>query len=269
VSEVEARGRETRGLEATGLNIRAGGRLIIDGVDCSVPVGSLTALVGPNGAGKSTLLRSLAAVLAPERGTIAFAGAELFAMPRRERAQTVAFVEQDAATTTAMTVAAVVRLGRLPYETMWGDGSAGSEHVVAEALATVDMADFAARDFDTLSGGERQRVLLARALAQQPRLLLLDEPTNHLDIGAQLAVLALLRRLADGGTTVLAALHDLPLAASTSDHVIVVDRGRVIAAGPTVATLTPPLIREVYGVEATVLTNPATAKPVIVLSELR
>ena len=256
------------GLKAASLRIRAGAKLIIDGVDCTVPVGSLTALVGPNGAGKSTLHRTLAAVLKPESGTVSFESTELFGMPRRERARTVAFVEQDAATTTAMTVTEVVRLGRLPYESAWGDGTADSERVVVDALETVEMTEFAERDFDTLSGGERQRVLLARALAQQPRLLLLDEPTNHLDIGAQLAVLGLLRRLAAGGMAVLAALHDLPLAASYSDHVVVVSGGRVVAAGPTAQTLTPALIRAVYGVEATVLSNPATKKSVIVLSEL-
>ena len=110
--------------------------------------------------------------------------------------------------------------------------------------------------------------MLARALAQEPALLLLDEPTNHLDIGAQLEVLALLTRLAATGVTVIAALHDLGLAATYADHVIVLNGGTVVAAGPTVETLTPDLIREVYGVTATVMTNPVTGRPVIAFSPI-
>ena len=255
------------GLAGLGLTVSAGRTLIIDGVDCSVPVGSLTALIGPNGAGKSTLLRALAAVQRPAEGTVNFGGIDLLAAPRRTRARTLAFVEQDAATDTAMTVATVVGLGRLPHEGLWGRAG-NSAGIVADAIATVEMTAFASREFASLSGGERQRVMLARALAQQPSLLLLDEPTNHLDIGAQLAVLGLLRRLAAGGTTVLAALHDLALAATYADQVIVLREGRVVAAGPTAQTLTPTLIRDVYGVAATVLHNPATGRPVIALSPI-
>jgi iron complex transport system ATP-binding protein len=130
------------------------------------------------------------------------------------------------------------------------------------------MTAFADREFASLSGGERQRVMLARALAQEPSLLLLDEPTNHLDVGAQLEALTLLRRLAGEGMTVLAALHDLGLAATYSDHVIVLRDGRVVAAGPTAETLTPALLREVYGVQASVLVNPATGLPVLAFSPL-
>src|SRR5690606_16699869 len=104
------------------------------------------------------------------------------------------------------------------------------------------------RELPTLSGGERQRVLLAKALAQQPRLLLLDEPTNHLDVAAQLEALALLRALAERGVTVVAALHDLALAAAHADHVVVLASGRVVASGPTRDTLSPALVREVYRV---------------------
>jgi len=254
------------GLDASRIRILAGSRVIIDGVDCSVPAGSLTALVGPNGAGKSTLLRALAAVQAPESGSVVFDDTDLLAARRRERARLVAFVEQDAATDTAMTVQAAVSLGRLPHQTLWGDEPADSAAIVAAALATTDLTDFANREFASLSGGERQRVMLARALAQQPRLLLLDEPTNHLDIGAQLAVLALLTRLAAEGTTVLAALHDLGLAATYADHVIVLRAGRVVAAGPTEQTLTPELIRDVYGVRATVLHDPTSGRRVLAFS---
>ncbi len=254
------------GLEAARIRILAGSTLIVDGVDCTVPPGSVSALVGPNGAGKSTLLRALAAVQRPESGSVLFDETDLLAAPRRERARIVAFVEQDTATETAMTVRSVVGLGRLPHQSLWG--AAGSSPEVEAAMETAGVASFAAREFASLSGGERQRVMLARALAQEPALLLLDEPTNHLDIGAQLAVLGLLRRLADGGMTVLAALHDLGLAATYADHVIVLRDGRVVAAGPTATTLTPALVREVYGVEATVLVNPATGRPVLAFSPL-
>jgi iron complex transport system ATP-binding protein len=256
------------GLEASRIRVIAGGTTLVDGVDCTAPPGSVSALVGPNGAGKSTLLRALAAVHAPQEGEVSFDGTDLLAAPRRERARLVAFVEQDAATDTAMTVESVVGLGRLPHQSLWREETADSAGIVAAALETVELGGFAKREFASLSGGERQRVMLARALAQQPRLLLLDEPTNHLDIGAQLDVLGLLSRLAAEGTTVLAALHDLGLAASYADHVVVLRAGRVVAAGPTVSTLTPELIREVYGVEATVLHNPATGRPVLAFSPL-
>ena len=255
-------------LAGSRISISAGGTLLIDGIDCTVPSGSVSALVGPNGAGKSTLLRTLAAVHRPDSGDVTFDGIDLLGAPRRERARLVAFVEQDASTETAMTVASVVGLGRLPHQSLWRDETADSAAIVASALDATGMGGFAPREFASLSGGERQRVMLARALAQEPSLLLLDEPTNHLDISAQLAALALLRSLAAGGMTVLAALHDLGLAATYADHVIVLRAGRVVAAGPTAATLTPELLREVYGVEATVLTNPVTGGIVLAFSPL-
>ena len=251
------------GLDARNIVICTDGKLLVDGVDCSVAPGSLTALIGPNGAGKSTLLRALAAVEKPLEGAVSFNDADLFTFKRRERAQLVALVEQDAATELPLTVEAVVALGRSPYLSMWQAPDATSTALIAEAIATVGITDLARRDFTTLSGGERQRVLLAKAIAQQPSLLLLDEPTNHLDISAQLSTLALLSNVAASGTTVLAALHDLTLAAAWCDSVIVMSRGRVVAAGRMDATLTPALIREVYGVDATLLEHPVTGRPVI------
>jgi iron complex transport system ATP-binding protein len=205
----------------------------------------------------------------PAAGSVVFDDVDLLAIPRRQRARLAAFVEQDVATDTAMTVASVVGLGRLPHQDLWRDETADSRRIVAESIARVGMTPFAEREFTSLSGGERQRVMLARALAQQPRLLLLDEPTNHLDIRAQLSALLLLRELAEDGATVLAALHDLGLAATYADHVIVLREGTVAAAGPTATTLTPGLIREIYGVEATILQNPVTGRPVIALSPLQ
>jgi len=254
------------GLDASRVTISVGGSVLVDGVDCSVPRGSLTALVGPNGAGKSTLLRSLGAIVRPDSGSVTFEDDDLLALPRRERARVAALVEQDSSTEISLTVRAVVELGRLPHQSLWRDNDGETAQIVSTALDAVGMTHLEARDFSTLSGGERQRIMLARALAQQPRLLLLDEPTNHLDIGAQLDVLGLLQRLSVEGVTVLAALHDLGLAATYADHVIVLRAGRVVAAGPTSSTLTPELIRDVYGVEASILTNPLTGRPVLAFS---
>ena len=259
------------GLSIEHVTVRIDGTLILDGVDCSAPAGAVTALIGPNGAGKSTLLHALAGVLpiaAVSGGLsgIRFDGADLLALPRRARARTLALVEQDASTELALTVAEVVALGRIPHLGLFAEETAQDRELARDALAAVGMTDFAGRDVTGLSGGERQRVLLARALAQEPRLLLLDEPTNHLDIAAQLATLALLRGLADGGVTVVAALHDLTLAMGHSDHVIVLDHGRVVASGPTEETITPELIGAVYGVVADILHNPRTGRPVVALS---
>jgi iron complex transport system ATP-binding protein len=251
------------GLVGERITITADGALLIDNIDCTVARGSLSALVGPNGAGKSTLLRALTAVQSPASGSVQFDGNDLLRMPRRQRARLAAFVEQDAATESSLTVEMVVRLGRLPHQSLWEADSVETVAVVAESLATVAMTAFRDREFQSLSGGEKQRVMLARALAQQPQLLALDEPTNHLDIAAQLSVLDLLAHLRTTGVTVLAALHDLSLAASYCDHIIVLSHGRVVAAGPTETVLTERLIAEVYGVRASILRNPVTGKPLI------
>ncbi len=163
-------------------------------------------------------------------------------------------------------VAEVVALGRTPYLGAFAGPDEHDRTVVRRCLEDTGLVELADREYASLSGGERQRVNLARALAQEPELLLLDEPTNHLDVHAQLTVLGLLRELAHGGLTVLAALHDLSLAASYADHVIVLASGRVMAAGAPREVLTPALIREVWSVEAQVLEHPSTGRPLIAYS---
>jgi iron complex transport system ATP-binding protein len=257
---------DARGLEVADVTIRIGAATLVEGVGFSARAGAVTALLGPNGAGKSTLLRAVAGVERPASGTVTFEGDDLLALSRRERARRVALVEQESSTELPLTVRAVVGLGRTPFEAAFGGRDPEADRVIGQALATAGIAMFADREVPSLSGGERQRVMLARALAQQPRLLLLDEPTNHLDVGAQLDVLAVLGRLASTGTTVVAALHDLSLAAAHADAVVVLSRGRVVAAGPTTDTLTPALIREVYGIEARWMTNPLTGRPLLAVA---
>ena len=253
------------GLVVSRVDVRIDGTLLLDGVDCTAPSGSFSALIGPNGAGKSTLLRAIAAAQKTSGGSIGFDDEDLLS---RRRAQIVSLVEQDASTELALSVREVVALGRTPYQSLWGEDGRADREVVEQSLVAAQMDAFADRDFTTLSGGERQRVLLAKALAQRPRLLLLDEPTNHLDIRAQLATLRLLNSLARSGVSVLAALHDLGLAAAASDHLVVLQHGRVILAGLTAQILTPELILDVYGVDAVVLPHPNTGRPVIAFSPL-
>ena len=244
-----------------------GRRLIIDDVDCTVPAAAVGALLGPNGAGKSTLLHLIAGVERAEAGAARLGDRDLAALRRRERARVVALAEQDVQDAPGLRVSEVVALGRTPYLGAFAGPGDLDRSVVRRCLEDAGLVGLADREYATLSGGERQRVNLARALAQEPQLLLLDEPTNHLDVHAQLTMLGLLRELARGGLTVLAALHDLSLAASYADHVIVLSAGRVVAAGDPRDVLTPGLIRDVWGVEAHVLAHPMTGRPLIAYSE--
>lgn len=251
-------------LSARDVSWGAGGRVIVDGVSFAVPEGRVTGLLGPNGAGKSSLLRLLAGVAVPDGGVVLADATILHELPRRERARRLALLEQETHPSVPLTVLDVVLLGRIPHHSGWGLPRAGEESRDAElavrCLATVGLGGFEGREFATLSGGERQRVQVARALAQEPRLLLLDEPTNHLDVAAQLSLLSLVRSLE---LTTVAALHDLNLAASWCDHVVVLDAGRVVADGAPRDVLTPELVERVYGVRAHVLDHPGTGRPLI------
>jgi len=257
------------GLAVSSITVRVGTATLVDDAAFDAPAGAVTALLGPNGAGKSTLLRAIAGVERPASGSVVFDGDEVLTLPRRERARRLAFVEQEAATELPLTVRSVVGLGRTPHESTFAGRDAAAATIVDDAMRTAGVEAFADRELPSLSGGERQRVMLARALAQKPRLLLLDEPTNHLDVGAQLDVLAVLQRLAASGTTIVAALHDLTLAAAHADAVVVMSHGRVVASGQTAQTLTPELVREVYGIEARWMTNPLTGRPLLAVARPR
>jgi iron complex transport system ATP-binding protein len=224
----------------------AGGPDILRGVTLRVRRGERVGLLGPNGAGKSTLLRLASGVLRPGSGRVLLAGAEVRALPRDEVARRVAVVPQDFSVRFAYTVRQLVELGRTAHAGSWGVLRAADRQVVARALAATDLDTLADRVFNELSGGERQRVLVAMALAQASPVVLLDEPTAHLDIRHQIEVLELLRRLNhERGLTVLAALHDLNLAARYFPR-LVLFRNEIIADGPPAAVLDPALLSRVY-----------------------
>ncbi|HEY7832348.1 MAG TPA: ABC transporter ATP-binding protein [Ktedonobacterales bacterium] len=224
----------------------AGGPDILRGVTLRVRRGERVGLLGPNGAGKSTLLRLASGVLRPGSGRVLLAGAEVRALPRDEVARRVAVVPQDFSVRFAYTVRQLVELGRTAHAGSWGVLRAADRQAVARALAATDLDTLADRVFNELSGGERQRVLVAMALAQASPVVLLDEPTAHLDIRHQIEVLELLRRLNhERGLTVLAALHDLNLAARYFPR-LVLFRNEIIVDGPPAAVLDPALLSRVY-----------------------
>jgi len=223
--------------------------------DVSVPVqrGSLTGLLGPNGCGKTTLLRLMAGVLRPRQGSIALNGRPLGGISRRELARHVAVVPQETHPAFDYSVLEMALMGRHPHLGTFQLEGPRDIAIAQESLAATGTAHLAHRPYMTLSGGEKQRVVIAGALAQLPDVLLLDEPTASLDLAYQLEVAALLSRLnRERGVTMVLATHDLNLAASLCDSLVLLRSGRVLAQGPTRDVLTGTLIQQLYDVEADV-----------------
>jgi iron complex transport system ATP-binding protein len=224
---------------------------ILSDIGFSVPQGQVMAICGANGAGKSSLLRLLYRHHAPRRGRVRLMGRDIWAMGAAEAARHLAAVLQETPTDFSLTARQIVALGRLPHRKGWGAGLAtpgsGDAAIIEAALLRMDLNAMADRPFATLSGGERQRVMVARALAQEPRVIVLDEPTNHLDIRHQLELLALLKGL---GLTVIATLHDLTLAAEFAERVLILHEGRVLADGPPEAALSEAHLARAFNVRA-------------------
>jgi iron complex transport system ATP-binding protein len=231
---------------------------VLSDVDLHVAAGERIALVGPNGAGKSTLLRAIAGLVEPVAGSVELEGRSLASLDRLGVARRLAVVPQLPSLPFATTVEEVVALGRLPHEHPIRGLRPGDRAAVAASIDRVGVGHLLGRDARELSLGERQLVLLAMAVAQAAPVLVLDEPTVHLDIRHQVEVMELLADLNErDGTTILAVLHDIGLAARFFPRVVVLDRGRVVADGPPVDALTPDLIREVFGVDPDIVRLPA------------
>ena len=237
-------------LEATGISVAYNGKRVLDDVSFAAASGELVGLIGANGAGKTTLVRVLAGLKAPDAGTVTLGGLPLGDIETRARARRIAYLPTGAPCHWPVSVARVVALGRLPYATGIHHRDDGGARAVREALAATDIENLAGRDVTSLSSGERVRALLARAIAGEPDFLLADEPTASLDPYHQLHVMELLRRRADNGTSVVAVMHDLSLAARFCHRVVLIQNGRLLADGKPSAVLTPDHIRAAYGVDA-------------------
>ncbi len=225
-------------------------RAALRDVTLTIDSGEQVAIIGPNGAGKSTLLRVIAGLLRPATGTVELGGDRVDRLERIAVARRLAVVPQLPVLPFATTVEEVVALGRLPHEHPVRGMRPGDRAAVAAAIERVGVGHLLGRDARELSMGERQLVLLAMAVAQDAPVLVLDEPTVHLDLRHQVEVMELVGDLnARDGTTILAVLHDLGLAAHFFPRLILLDRGRVVADGSPSEVLAPDRIREVFGVD--------------------
>ncbi|WAB84726.1 ABC transporter ATP-binding protein [Microcella daejeonensis] len=232
------------------VTVDLGGRDVLRGATVEVEPGTVVGLVGPNGSGKSTLLRTLYRAVIPRSGVVRLDGEDVRSLSRRQTARSVAVMMQDPSTEFDLSVEEVVLLGRSPHHATFARDSPADRSIARDAMRRAGVDDLADRMIGTLSGGQRQRVMLARALTQQSPVLVLDEPSNHLDIRHQLELMGSIRDL---GRTVIAALHDLNLAARYCDAIVVLDGGRVVGSGHPSDVLQPSLIRSTFGVHARIV----------------
>jgi iron complex transport system ATP-binding protein len=269
VTDRSAQERVTSGLPAAAdlrtrqLSLGYGDTRVVHDLDVALPAGRVTAVVGPNGCGKSTLLGALARLHAPRSGAVLLDGRALAALKPRDAARRIGLLPQDADAPDGLTVRDLVRYGRHPHQGLLRQWSPEDAAAVAEALAAADLLDLADRPLDTLSGGQRQRAWIAMVVAQETDVVLLDEPTSALDLGHQLEVLELVHELARSGRTVVLVLHELSTACRYADHLVAMLDGRVVAEGPPAEVVTAELVRDLYGVEAVVMTDPVAGTPVV------
>ncbi|MCJ7824383.1 MAG: ABC transporter ATP-binding protein [Anaerolineales bacterium] len=241
-----------------------GGDAVLRNIQFELPPGRILAVIGPNGSGKTTLVRALSGTLPQVDGSLSINGTDLLAVCQSERAKLLAVVPQSTHIPSAFRVEEVVMLGRTPYLSWMGQQGASDQAAVEEAMRVADVLRFRGRLCGTLSAGERQRVILARALAQDTPVLLMDEPTSHLDLRYQVEFLELASRLAsENGKAVLAALHDLNLAARFGQEVLALKDGKIAAFGKTDEVLRADVIEEIYGLRVEVFPSPVSGRPVV------
>jgi iron complex transport system ATP-binding protein len=225
----------------------------LDNASAAIPRKKVTALLGPNGSGKTTLLDLFLGWRVPETGTVLLNGKSIHLMNKRERSRTVSLVPQNEPVQFAFTTLDYVMFGRAPYLPQIGIPGEIDTRIAMESLHVVGLKDFCRRSVTSLSSGERQLVLLARSLAQEPEIILLDEPTSNLDPANTGKVLDILSELASRGLTVLFSTHDPSAAARVADYTVMLNKGRVYAAGPPEEVLTSETLYGLYGIRLDVI----------------
>jgi len=252
-------------LAVEGVSSGYGEQIVVRDVSLCVPDGALTILVGPNGCGKSTLLKTMARVLPVTAGRVLLDGRPVHATPTRAVARRLALLPQGPVAPEGLRVRELVAQGRFPHQSLLRQWSREDARAVDAAMAAADVAQFADRPVSDLSGGQRQRCWIAMVLAQETDIILLDEPTTFLDLKVQIELMQLLRRIAhDDGRTLVIVLHELNVAAAFADLLVMMKNGQLFAEGPVETAFTAEALAEVFGLEASVIADPVTGRPVCV-----
>ena len=243
-----------------------GRKAVLKDINLQVSPGEMVGLIGPNGCGKSTIIRALSRVISPQSGKIFLDGQDLSQISRKDLARLVGVVPQLSLLPSAFTAFEIVLMGRNPHLGLFQYEGAEEMAIVWQAMERTSTQTLAERRVIELSGGEIQCLVIARALVQETKAILLDEPTANLDIGRQVEILDLIKRLClENNLTVLAALHDLNLAAQYCDRLVLVNSGRVHAEGTPAEVITPRNIKDVYGAEHCVYTHPINGLPTVLI----
>lgn len=244
------------------LDIAYEDRLIVEGLSVQIPQGQITALVGANGSGKSTILKTMARIMQPKSGSVLLDGKSIHKQSTREIAKQLAILPQNPTAPEGLTVTELVSYGRFPYQKGFGSMKAEDKAMVEWAIEATGMVDFYDRPIDQLSGGQRQRAWIAMALAQDTDILFLDEPTTFLDMAHQLEVLQLLEKLnATSNRTIVMVVHDLNHASRYAHHMIAIKSGKAVAEGTPVEVVSCDVLRNVFGIEADIVTDPRSGVP--------
>ncbi len=240
-------------------------KTVIHGVDLVIPSNKISVIIGSNGCGKSTLLKTLARLIKPTSGNITLDGKPISKIPSKHLARVVGMLPQSPIVPEGISVSDLVGRGRFPHQSIFSGWTKKDYEAVAEAMSTMDIIEYANHNIDELSGGQRQRVWIAMALAQQTDILFLDEPTTFLDITYQVEILDLLTDLnRKRGTTIVMVLHDINLSARYADHIFALQEGKLVAEGNPAEVITDTLIKDIFGLNSTVIEDPISGSPLVV-----
>ena len=244
-------------LETKGITYSIDGKIIIDGIDISVKEGEFVGIVGPNGCGKSTLLKNIYKVFTPDSGAAFIDGVDLSKLSNRKTAKKMSVMQQENIVDFDMTVYDMVMLGRFAHQKLFSGSSEEDREIVSEYIKEVGLSGYEKRHFLSLSGGEKQRTLLARALSQKTPVILLDEPTNHLDIGYQYQIMNILKRQS---LTILCCVHDLNIAATYCDRLVLMKNKKIFDVGSPKEMLTRENIRALFDIDTMIIENEKTGR---------
>lgn len=247
-------------LDAKNVSVSIAGTTIVRNLSIEVPDLKFSALLGANGSGKTTLLRSIYRTQKMDSGIVRLDDKDITHFSDKKLARNMAVMGQFNQINFDYTVLDIALMGRYPFNSLLEQERERDYEIALDALDKVGMKSYRDRNFQSLSGGEKQRVVLARALTQSPKILILDEPTNHLDIRYRLEILSIIKDLQ---ITVLAALHDLSLAAQFCDHLYLMKQGEIVTQGQPQAVMTPENLRRIFDVEACVYPSPINGKLMI------